>query len=86
MRLQHAPTPAPTGYNAATPIQDPRSPEKTSTTRNRASFDGDAIRQRAYGISQRPDAGSPAENWDRAAAEVRDERGRRETPSEAQQS
>ena len=31
----------------------------------------EAIRQRAYEISQREDAGSPEENWRRAKAELR---------------
>jgi hypothetical protein len=31
----------------------------------------EAIRQRAYEISQRDDAGSAAENWQRAEAELR---------------
>jgi hypothetical protein len=32
--------------------------------------DEEAIRQRAYEISQRDDAGSAAENWQRAEAEL----------------
>lgn len=33
----------------------------------------DALRQRAYEISQRPDAGTPEENPDRALRELREE-------------
>lgn len=33
----------------------------------------EAIRQRAYEISQRADGGSPEENWRRAEEELRDE-------------
>lgn len=33
----------------------------------------EAIRQRAYEISQRADGGSPEENWKRAEEELRDE-------------
>jgi hypothetical protein len=36
--------------------------------------DDEAVRVRAYEISQRPDAGTPDENWDRAAAELGVER------------
>ena len=35
--------------------------------------DEEAIRQRAYEISQRADGGSPEENWKRAREELRDE-------------
>lgn len=35
--------------------------------------DEEAIRQRAYEISQRADGGSPEENWKRAKEELRDE-------------
>ena len=35
--------------------------------------DEEAIRQRAYEISQRADGGSPEENWKRAKDELRDE-------------
>lgn len=38
-----------------------------------AQPDEEAIRDRAYEISQRPDAGSPEDNWDRAIAELRAE-------------
>lgn len=33
----------------------------------------EAIRERAYAISQRADGGSPEENWKRAEEELRDE-------------
>lgn len=33
--------------------------------------DEEAVRARAYEISQEPDAGSPEENWHRAIAELR---------------
>jgi hypothetical protein len=45
----------------------------------------DAIRQRAFEISQRADGGSPEENWKRAEEELRDElweAARRPTSSE----
>jgi hypothetical protein len=35
--------------------------------------DEDAIKQRAYEISQRANGGSPEENWRRAIEELRDE-------------
>jgi hypothetical protein len=35
--------------------------------------DEEAIRQRAYEISQRADGGSPEENWKLAQEELRDE-------------
>jgi hypothetical protein len=35
--------------------------------------DEDAIRRRAWEISQRADGGSPEENWKRAKEELRDE-------------
>ena len=35
--------------------------------------DEDAIRARAYEISQQEDAGTPEENWERAEREVRGE-------------
>ena len=35
--------------------------------------DDEAIRERAYEISQRPDAGTPEENWARAIEELRGE-------------
>jgi hypothetical protein len=34
-------------------------------------LDDEAIRERAYEISQRPDAGTPEENWERAIEELR---------------
>jgi len=37
-------------------------------------MDEDAVRLRAHEISQRPDAGSPEENWLRAVDELRSER------------
>jgi hypothetical protein len=36
-------------------------------------LDEDAIRARAYEISERGEGGSPEENWDRAVAELRAE-------------
>ena len=36
-----------------------------------AGVDEDAVRARAYEISQGPDAGTPEENWHRAMAELR---------------
>jgi hypothetical protein len=38
-----------------------------------AQLDEEAIRQRAYEISQRADGGSPEENWRRAREELLDE-------------
>ena len=37
--------------------------------------DEEAVRSRAYEISQRDDAGSPEENWQRAIEELQAERG-----------
>ena len=39
----------------------------------RLHLDDEAIRVRAYDISQRADGGSPEENWKRARAELLDE-------------
>jgi len=36
--------------------------------------DEQAVRERAWDISQRPDAGTPEENWRRAEEELREER------------
>jgi hypothetical protein len=42
----------------------------------------DAIRRRAYEISERSDAGLPEENWDRAVAELQAERRHAEPATE----
>jgi hypothetical protein len=41
--------------------------------RERVHLDDEAIRVRAYDISQRADGGSPEENWKRAREELLDE-------------
>jgi hypothetical protein len=38
----------------------------------RGEVDDERIRERAYEISMREDAGTPEENWQRAEAELRD--------------
>ena len=42
-----------------------------------------AIRERAYEVSQRPDAGTPEENWGRALRELQDEWDREHTAAAA---
>jgi hypothetical protein len=41
----------------------------------RSDIDEDAVRRRAYEISQRDDAGSEQENWERAERELEGESG-----------
>jgi hypothetical protein len=45
------------------------------TESNASELDIEAIRARAYEISQRPGAGSPEENWHRAVEELNSEQG-----------
>jgi len=56
--------------------------QEDNQTAHDEPLDDDAIRLRAYEISERSDAGSPQENWDRAAPQLRAERQHAETPTE----
>ncbi|HEY1777448.1 MAG TPA: hypothetical protein VGG41_14920 [Solirubrobacteraceae bacterium] len=47
--------------------------EKEQAASKNGAPNEEAIRQRAYEISQRDDAGSAAENWQRAEAELQSE-------------
>ena len=49
-------------------------PEEDALEGETIELDEQAVRDRAWEISQRPDAGTPEENWRRAQQELRQER------------
>ena len=53
-------------------MAEPKATAEHAETSTGNAPDEAAVRQRAYEISQREDAGSAAENWRRAEAELRD--------------
>ena len=55
-------------------MADRETEAQTATTGVKDARDEETIRQRAYEISQRDDAGSAHENWQRAQAELEAER------------